>query len=238
MSQNELAMSLNPESKYPTRRAYVVKVRSGAKPNALAGRLENLVTGAQREFTCGGEFFDVGGEFFEDAGDFFVGEDFEGVFFEECEDVGSAFEELGYFEIFHGDMIPPLGRGRHVEGREEGKVGFCGGFCEGSQVGMLIFQQDCQVRFGKSAIFQQDCQVARKFCVRGGGVEGNRISHFVSRSPLAGGPAIHRFHRFAQILARFACENRWDLWITSKMGLRGVKWGFVAVFAKVLRIRC
>ena len=58
MSQNEPAMSLNPESKYPTRRAYVVKVRSGAKPNALAGRLENLVTGAQREFTSGGELLE------------------------------------------------------------------------------------------------------------------------------------------------------------------------------------
>ena len=43
-------MSLNPESKYPTRRAYVVKVRSDARPGALTGRLENLVTGQQREF--------------------------------------------------------------------------------------------------------------------------------------------------------------------------------------------
>ena len=51
-------MSLNPESKYPTRRAYVVKVRSDARPNALSGRLENLVTGAQREFTSGGELLE------------------------------------------------------------------------------------------------------------------------------------------------------------------------------------
>jgi hypothetical protein len=51
-------MSLNPESKYPTRRAYVVKVRGDASPNALAGRLENLVTGAQREFTSGGELLE------------------------------------------------------------------------------------------------------------------------------------------------------------------------------------
>lgn len=51
-------MSLNPESKYPTRRAYVVKVRSDAKPLALAGRLENLVTGAQREFASGGELLE------------------------------------------------------------------------------------------------------------------------------------------------------------------------------------
>ena len=51
-------MSLNPESKYPTRRAYVVKVRSDARPNALSGRLENLVTGAQSEFTSGGELLE------------------------------------------------------------------------------------------------------------------------------------------------------------------------------------
>ena len=43
-------MSLNAESKYPTRRAYVVKVRGDAKPSALAGRVENLVTGRQQEF--------------------------------------------------------------------------------------------------------------------------------------------------------------------------------------------
>ena len=51
-------MSLNPESKYPTRRAYVVKVRSDARSSALAGRLENLVTGSQREFTSGGELLE------------------------------------------------------------------------------------------------------------------------------------------------------------------------------------
>ena len=51
-------MSLNAESKYPTRRAYVVKVRSDAKPLALSGRLENLVTGAQREFASGGELLE------------------------------------------------------------------------------------------------------------------------------------------------------------------------------------
>lgn len=43
-------MTLNLESKYPTRRAYVVKVRGDAKPGALAGRLENLVTGRRYEF--------------------------------------------------------------------------------------------------------------------------------------------------------------------------------------------
>jgi hypothetical protein len=48
-------MPLNAEPKYPSRRAYVVKVRSDATPDALAGRLENLVTGSQREFASGDE---------------------------------------------------------------------------------------------------------------------------------------------------------------------------------------
>jgi hypothetical protein len=43
-------MTLSADSKYPSRRAYVVKVRSDATPDALAGRLENLVTGRQCEF--------------------------------------------------------------------------------------------------------------------------------------------------------------------------------------------
>jgi hypothetical protein len=51
-------MSLNSKSKYPSRRAYVVKVRSDAHPDALAGRLENLVTGQSREFTSGGELLE------------------------------------------------------------------------------------------------------------------------------------------------------------------------------------
>ncbi len=51
-------MTLNPESKYPNRRAYVLKVRSDAKPGALAGRLENLVTGEQREFASGNELLE------------------------------------------------------------------------------------------------------------------------------------------------------------------------------------
>jgi len=51
-------MTLNAESKYPSRRAYVVKVRSDAKPGALAGRLENLVTGQSREFASGSELLD------------------------------------------------------------------------------------------------------------------------------------------------------------------------------------
>ena len=51
-------MTLNPESKYPNRRTYVLKMRSDAKPGALAGRLENLVTGQQREFTSGHELLE------------------------------------------------------------------------------------------------------------------------------------------------------------------------------------
>jgi hypothetical protein len=51
-------MTLKPESKYPNRRAYVLKVRSDAKPGALAGRLENLVTGRQREFASERELLD------------------------------------------------------------------------------------------------------------------------------------------------------------------------------------
>lgn len=43
-------MTLNSQSKYPSRRAYIVKVRWDATPGKLAGRLENLVTGRQREF--------------------------------------------------------------------------------------------------------------------------------------------------------------------------------------------
>ena len=51
-------MTLNPESKYPTRRAYVVKVRADAKPDVLSGRLENLVTGHQRDFASGQELLE------------------------------------------------------------------------------------------------------------------------------------------------------------------------------------
>ena len=51
-------MTFNTDSKYPTRRAYVVKVRSDAKADALAGRLENLVTGRQREFSSGRELLE------------------------------------------------------------------------------------------------------------------------------------------------------------------------------------
>ena len=48
-------MSLKREPKYRSRRAYVLKVRSDATSDALAGRLENLVTGIQLEFESGHE---------------------------------------------------------------------------------------------------------------------------------------------------------------------------------------
>jgi len=51
-------MTFNTDSKYPTRRAYVVKVRGDAKPDALAGRLENLVTGQRCEFASGRELLE------------------------------------------------------------------------------------------------------------------------------------------------------------------------------------
>lgn len=51
-------MALKPESTYPSRRTYVLKLRSDAKPDALAGRLENLVTGRQQEFACAGELLE------------------------------------------------------------------------------------------------------------------------------------------------------------------------------------
>jgi hypothetical protein len=51
-------MSLRTESKYPSRRAYVVKVRSDARPDELTGRVENVVTGASRDFTSGRELLE------------------------------------------------------------------------------------------------------------------------------------------------------------------------------------
>jgi len=51
-------MSLNPEAKYPSRRTYVLKVRSDATPGSLAGRLENVVTGRQRDFGSERELFE------------------------------------------------------------------------------------------------------------------------------------------------------------------------------------
>lgn len=52
-------MALNPESKYPNRRTYVLKLRSDATRGGLAGKLENLVTGQQREFASGSALLDL-----------------------------------------------------------------------------------------------------------------------------------------------------------------------------------
>jgi hypothetical protein len=51
-------MTLKPKPRYPNRRAYVVKVRSDAKPDALAGRLENLATGRRSEFATARELLE------------------------------------------------------------------------------------------------------------------------------------------------------------------------------------
>jgi hypothetical protein len=48
-------MPLKHEPKYPSRRAYVLKLRSDATPGSVAGRLENMVTGIRREFASGEE---------------------------------------------------------------------------------------------------------------------------------------------------------------------------------------
>jgi hypothetical protein len=52
------AMTLKSESTYPSRRTYVLKLRNDASPGALAGRLENLVTGGQREFMSAHELLE------------------------------------------------------------------------------------------------------------------------------------------------------------------------------------
>jgi len=44
-------MTLSHEPKYPSSRAYVLRLRSDATPTLLAGWLENMVTGIRREFT-------------------------------------------------------------------------------------------------------------------------------------------------------------------------------------------
>ena len=51
-------MALKSESTYPSRRTYVLKLRSDASAGALAGRLENMVTGGQREFASGHELLE------------------------------------------------------------------------------------------------------------------------------------------------------------------------------------
>ena len=51
-------MSLSQESTYSSRRTYVLKLRSDAKPGALAGRIENIVTGRQHAFDTANELLD------------------------------------------------------------------------------------------------------------------------------------------------------------------------------------
>lgn len=48
-------MVLNSDSKYPNRRAYVVKLRGDAAAGGLRGRVENLLTCEQREFASAQE---------------------------------------------------------------------------------------------------------------------------------------------------------------------------------------
>jgi hypothetical protein len=48
-------MTLDREPRYPSRRTYVLKLRSDAGHGVLAGRLENVVTGEQREFASADE---------------------------------------------------------------------------------------------------------------------------------------------------------------------------------------
>ena len=52
-------MALDTRPKFPSNRTYVVKVRNDAKPDALAGRLDNLVTGGQRAFASGHELLEL-----------------------------------------------------------------------------------------------------------------------------------------------------------------------------------
>ena len=48
-------MVLRNDSKYPTRRAYVLKLRHDATPASLCGRLENIVTCRQDDFASAEE---------------------------------------------------------------------------------------------------------------------------------------------------------------------------------------
>jgi len=52
-------MTLDGRPKYPSRRTYVVKVRGDAVPEALAGVVENVVTGQQRTFQSNEQLLDL-----------------------------------------------------------------------------------------------------------------------------------------------------------------------------------
>ena len=51
-------MTLSQESKYPSRRTYVLRLRNDATPGAVAGRLENIVTGTQHAFESAHELLE------------------------------------------------------------------------------------------------------------------------------------------------------------------------------------
>jgi len=51
-------MTLKADPTYPSRRTYVVKLRSDATPDALRGRLENIVTCKQSDFASVHELFE------------------------------------------------------------------------------------------------------------------------------------------------------------------------------------
>jgi hypothetical protein len=52
-------MVVHPETKFPNRLAFVLKLRSDAMPDALAGRLENLITGRRLDFASARELLDA-----------------------------------------------------------------------------------------------------------------------------------------------------------------------------------
>jgi hypothetical protein len=52
-------MVLSERSKYPSRRTYVVKLRGDVAPQALAGVVENVVTGKQYGFASAEQLVDV-----------------------------------------------------------------------------------------------------------------------------------------------------------------------------------
>ena len=52
-------MVMNSDSKFPNRRAYVVKLRSDATPDALCGRVENLLLCEQHEFASAIELVEL-----------------------------------------------------------------------------------------------------------------------------------------------------------------------------------
>ena len=58
MTFMETHMTLDPNTKYPSRRTYILNLRSDAQPGALAGRLENVITGHQHEFSNEDELLD------------------------------------------------------------------------------------------------------------------------------------------------------------------------------------